>query len=631
MKTLLHAALVCAGFCGACFAANPSSGYFGIRIVDEDTSRGIPLACATTQNSIRFYTDSAGVIAFNEPGLMDRDVYLNISSPGYVIKPDAFGGAGRNFKTTPGTSATVALKRENIAQRLYRITGGGIYRDTVLLGLKAPIREPVLNGSVLGQDSVLTTLYKGKLFWAWGDTGNPRTAVAHNYKSTCAVSDLPGKGGLDPDVGVNLQYFLKDGFTKPMVTVKRGRLLWLSALVSVLDLKGKEHLLAECSEVEPPMRGTGRCLVEFNDDKKTFDELRVDKIDDVIMAEGYPFRVKRDGNAYLYFQGGSHLVRSKDGYEPMIAKDYEAFTCLRDGSVMTTDPAAMDRDTSGRLVYSWKKNTAPIGRGELDELVKSGAVKPAERYFQLADADTGKPVMWHNGSIYWNDWRKRWVMIINEFLGTSMLGEVWYAEADSPEGPWVYTRKVVTHPKYSFYNAVQHPQFDKNGGRSIFFEGTYTWSFSGAEVPTPRYEYNQLMYKLELDDPRLIIPVPVYGNGDGTFRMGGSAHDLPDLDRIAFYACDKLGNGLVPIVATGGATKPGLKAAAGDSADAVVFYALPADAPDTTTTVKLREYALPDGTLHYVPDGQEPPAGATSKDVAVCRVWRNPVDCVYRK
>ena len=28
-------------------------------------------------------------------------------------------------------------------------------------------------------------------------------------------------------------------------------------------------------------------------------------------------------------------------------------------------------------------------------------------------------------------------MVLTEIYGTSMLGEIWYAEADSPVGPWV--------------------------------------------------------------------------------------------------------------------------------------------------------------------------------------------------
>jgi hypothetical protein len=84
-----------------------------------------------------------------------------------------------------------------------------------------------------------------------------------------------------------------------------------------------------------------------------------------------------------------------------------------------------------------------------------------------------------------------------------MLGEVSYAEADAPTGPWTTARKIVTHDKYSFYNPKQHPYFDQEGGRIIYFEGTYTKTFSGNEQGTPRYDYNQIMYRLDLSDPRL--------------------------------------------------------------------------------------------------------------------------------
>ena len=78
-------------------------------------------------------------------------------------------------------------------------------------------------------------------------------------------------------------------------------------------------------------------------------------------------------------------------------------------------------------------------------------------------------------------------MITVQSGGTSFLGEVWYAEADTPVGPWVYAVKVVTHDRYSFYNPKQHPMFDKDKGRFIYFEGTYTHIFSGNPQTTPRY------------------------------------------------------------------------------------------------------------------------------------------------
>ena len=111
----------------------------------------------------------------------------------------------------------------------------------------------------------------------------------------------------------------------------------------------------------------------------------------------------------------------------------------------------------------------------------------------------------HAGSVNWNEYRKKWIMVFVEIGGTSFLGEVWYAEADALTGPWKDAVKIVTHDKYSFYNPSQHPQFDQDQGRVIYFEGTYSQTFSGNANPTPRYDYNQIMYRLDLSDPRLHV------------------------------------------------------------------------------------------------------------------------------
>jgi hypothetical protein len=105
--------------------------------------------------------------------------------------------------------------------------------------------------------------------------------------------------------------------------------------------------------------------------------------------------------------------------------------------------------------------------------------------------------------VRWNLYRQRFVLIAVEIFGRSMLGEVWYSEAEKPRGPWPRARRIVTHDKYSFYNPVHHDFFDRDGGRMIYFEGTYSHTFSGRTEPTPRYDYNQIMYRLDLDDPRL--------------------------------------------------------------------------------------------------------------------------------
>jgi hypothetical protein len=91
-------------------------------------------------------------------------------------------------------------------------------------------------------------------------------------------------------------------------------------------------------------------------------------------------------------------------------------------------------------------------------------------------------------------------------FGSSFLGEIYIAESDNIEGPWVHARKIVTHDQYSFYNVAQRSFFDEAGGRIIYFEGTYTMMFSGSEIPTPRYNYNQIMYRLDLSNPDLTQP-----------------------------------------------------------------------------------------------------------------------------
>ncbi|HIL73877.1 MAG TPA: hypothetical protein EYG44_06585 [Verrucomicrobia bacterium] len=181
----------------------------------------------------------------------------------------------------------------------------------------------------------------------------------------------------------------------------------------------------------------------------------------------------------------------------------------------------------------------------MNKLIAEKRIRAGESPVHLIDIETGKPVLTQHGSVYWNDHRQRWVMVISQSFGSSMLGEIWFAEAARPEGPWAYARKIVTHNDYSFYNPKQHPYFAKDGGRTLFFESTYTSSFSGNKHPTPLYDYNQIMYRLQLDDPRLNLPVPVYerpGDAESTWSMVRHGAAAPH-----FFALPKPAEGTVPI------------------------------------------------------------------------------------
>ncbi len=480
--------------------ANP---YFAVKVVDDVTGRGVPLVELRTVNDLRYFTDSNGVVAFREPGLMDKDVFFNVASHGYEYPKDGFGIRGTALHVTAGGAATLKIHRTNIAERLYRLTGGGIYADSVLVGEKTPLKEPVLDGQVLGSDTVLNAVHGKKIYWFWGDTNRPGYPLG-NFQVPGAVSELPAQHGLDPEIGVDLSYFTDaKGFAKETMRMPGKGPTWLTALVPLIDAQGRERLYGSYVKVEPPLKVYARGLAVFNDDKEEFEKLSDWDMKTPAFPFGHAFRHSESAADYVYFASPYPLTRvlaSPDHFGR--PEDYETYTCLKEGS--TLDAPAFDRDAQGGLRYAWRKGAPAVGPAEQAKFIAKGKMKAEESLLKLRDRDADKPIFAHAGSVYWNEYRKRWVMIAVQHSGdASFLGEVWYAEADAPLGPWNYAVKVATHDRYSFYNPKQDPMFDKEGGRVIYFEGTYTHTFSGNPDATPRYEYNQIMYKLDLSDPRL--------------------------------------------------------------------------------------------------------------------------------
>jgi hypothetical protein len=499
-KTLLASLLVLAA---TALARAAASDYFRIAVVDDQTGRGVPLVELETVNGLIFMTDSNGLVAFNEPGFMGQETYSFVRSHGYEIPKDGFGNAGVRLRPAAGGSAQIKIKRLNIAERLYRITGEGIYRDTVLLGEKTPLRKPVLDGQVLGQDSVMAVPYRGKLYWFWGDTNRASYPLGH-FGTSGATSLLPGQGGLDPAAGVDLDYFVDNtGFSRKMCPNFGEGLIWIEGVLTVPDEKGQERLITQYMR----MKGLGEMLdhgiAVFNDEKGEFEKIVTFKLDDRWRCpQAHPVRVKDEGVDYFYFPVPFPTVRVKANWNDVMNPEaYQAFTCLAPGSPNAR--GEVERDAQGKVVYAWKPTTYPTGQREERALIAAGKLKPEEAHFQIRDIDSDRPVEMHGGSVYWNDHLKRWLMIAVQTGGSSFLGEVWLAEAPAPTGPWTYAKKIVTHDKYTFYNPAQHPFFDQQGGRIIYFEGTYANTFSGNEQRTPRYDYNQIMYRVDLDDARL--------------------------------------------------------------------------------------------------------------------------------
>jgi hypothetical protein len=489
--------------CLSALAQSHKSNYFEIQVVDDQTDRGVPLVELETVNHMRFVTDSAGRVAFYEPGLMDQTIFFHVRSHGYEFQKDGFGFAGTRLKPVAGEKAVLRIKRLNIAERLYRVTGEGIYRDSVLLGEKTPLAEPLGSGQVAGQDSAQASLYRGKIYWFWGDTLRMKYPLG-NFWASGATSELPEKGGLDPAIGINLRYFTdSEGFSKPMCRLGvKGGPIWVDGLLTVPDETGRERLVGHYLHVKSLGEVLDHGLAIFNDEKQEFERpATLDLKERWRFPHGHPNRRQEGGTDYFYFGNPFPVVRVKVELKRLTdPSSYEAWTCLEGNEAAESK---IRRNADGKLLYAWKTGPKPIDAAEERKLIEAGLVKSDEARYQPVDVDTGKPVQMHFGTVRWNEYRRRWVMIAVQQGGTSFLGEVWYAEAAELTGPWRHAKKILTHTKYSFYNPVHHDFFDQAGGRFIYFEGTYATTFSGNTVGTPRYDYNQVMYRLDLADPQL--------------------------------------------------------------------------------------------------------------------------------
>jgi len=561
------------------FDLRASDRYFGVRAIDAQTGRGIPLVELRTVHEVSYWTDSAGWVATRDPELMHREVYFHVRSPGYTLPADGFGFRGVRLQVRPGGRATVRLERQNIAERMYRITGAGIYRDTELLGQPPPGNTPLVRADVAGQDSVQAAVFQGKIYWFWGDTNRLGYPLG-NFRTTGAVSPLPGQEGFDPAVGVPIRYFTgPDGRCKNMCPFEPPEgMIWIDGVVVVPDPQQGDTLLAHYARMKSLGEMLEHGLAIWDDQKQQFRRwVRFPQERAKRTLLGHPL-LCRDGagSAGPVVSEGGGVAQAKGPAEkssPSAGEDpkyiycglafpnirvratlaaladpdqYETWTCLAEeipaaqpkedsaqsvgilwggnsfeplhtppkkdsarsvGKGRSDAPPglpAVERDSAGKPLWRWSRQAPPITPALEHRLVKAGLLRPEETYFLPVDVQTGKPVEIHSGSVRWNPWRKRWILIGLEQGGSSsFLGEVWYAEADSPIGPWRRAVKIVTHERYSFYNPVHHDFLDQQGGRIIYFEGTYSHTFSGNPTPTPRYEYNQIMYRLDLSDRRL--------------------------------------------------------------------------------------------------------------------------------
>ena len=427
-----------------------------IEVVEKGTGWPVPLVELRTTHAVRFVTDNAGVVAFDLPELMGRETWFDVLGHGYERPKDGFGYRGVRLTPLPGKTLKVEVNRTIIACRLGRLTGGGLFAESQKTGRDLDWTET----GVLGCDTVQNAVHRGRMFWLWGDT-----TLAHYplgiFDSSSATTPVQPLSSFEPPLRVKFDYFTDTkGKLRGVAKMAGSGPTWVTAYVSLPDKNGQSRLVASYSKIRGYLEAYEWGLCVWNDQKASFEPLRVvwNKSDATPKPPPFP-------------EGHPACWRDAQGKEWLLfGNPFPKLRC----------PATFEgwQDSA-----TWE------------------VLKPQASLVAARDGATVKP---HTGSIAWNPWRKRWVTVFMQALGKpSALGELWYAEADAPTGSWGAAVKVLSHDNYTFYNPRLHPEFTPEGSPILLFEGTYTAEFADRPQPTPRYNYNQMLYRLDLDDPAL--------------------------------------------------------------------------------------------------------------------------------
>jgi hypothetical protein len=422
---------------------------FAIDVREKATDMPVSLVELRTTGQLRFVSDNAGRIAIDTPELMDREVWFEVIGHGYTVPKDGFGFRGVKLTPKPGGQIKVIVERTMIAQRLGRLTGSGLFAESQKLGLEVNFPE----SGIVGQDTVQTSIYRGKRFWLWGDTTLADYPLGI-FDATAATTDLKFLDALQPPLKPNFRYF-RDANKRPRSVAKMPGVgpTWVFGVTSLQDAGGVEKLVGCYCKIRNHLEAYEWGLCVWNDQTEQFDPLRT-------------IWTKSDKTPNAPLVPNGHASRWKDAAGQEWLLFGEPFPHLR-------MPATYEAWQDPTL---WKSLEAPK---------QLGSIKV------------------HHGSIGYHEWRKKWVAVFTQKDGkSSSLGEVWFTESESPFGPWREPIQVLTHDNYTFYNPKVHVDMLGKDSPILFFEGTYTAEFANHAAPTPRYNYNQILYRVDLSDKR---------------------------------------------------------------------------------------------------------------------------------
>ena len=514
---------------------------FKITIVDGVTGRGVPLVQLRTSNYISWYSDSAGVVAFDEPGMLGMAVYFVVLTDGYeivasAVLPNTPGSEpGVLLRTVGGDSATITLRRTQPAERLYRLTGGGLYRDTLLTGGAAPVKEPQISkSSSIGQDSLMAIPFKKQVFWCFGDTecpAGPRDTDCQHYGrfTNCAVTvrsvgngSVPpsldyfvsknsrAPGGLGSDGRPNdalLKLWNPGSFVHPkaMLAGPQGQIYnqssWIGSMTVTKDAAGNDDALWVTY------------VCPWGGPDKIFGVAKWSEAQQVFLPEqGAAQKLRYSGAqvvqtlspadkaaGFIYYASAFAMSRVPANSSSIVNPSlYEYFSPCSAG-------ASGCKSKMSAASWGWKKSNLDgglSGVGYFNPTAELGAIKAgllprAAARMQVHDKahPFGGSLVLSRGSVNWNAHRSKYVLIAEQAqlnraapLGASRHGEIFYCESSSITGPWTACTSVITHNQtgMSCYNPMQLAWLDEYGGARVYIACTFTAMASSTGGKTDR-------------------------------------------------------------------------------------------------------------------------------------------------
>lgn len=468
------------GLCWFCFigvllsSVSSCGAEFGIHVVDESNGRGIPMATVRLANGATHLTDSAGWVRIDEPGLMHRKLRIEVNSPGYGLAAEDSDSNSLLVQLAASGDAVIKLVRLDIAERAYRITGAGIYRDSELLGREVPLPSGSFSSGLLSASGTQRITLGKKVLWCWRDA-----LLSHERIPSLGVvgafSQIPDSGGLDPTQGVHFSY-LPTGSdqVESLLIAEEPGIMWIEGLASVQDENGADavvaHYVRQGSKGERAEHGIALWT----------EEQRFERI--VVLGEEYEWQ---------FPSGQAVRQRTNEQDWCYFASPFCHVRCPARLDAVRNPAAyqALTWDSSAKAPV-WQQTLPPMTQRDESSWVAEGRVQ--HPHTQVEDHATRKPVPVLDASIEWNPHHHCYIMI-----AASVDGDIWMAESTQIEGPWQRAIRIVNAEPGMCTKPVQHPFMNQEGGRIIWFETALL------DTNAPRYDGNELMHRLDLDDPRL--------------------------------------------------------------------------------------------------------------------------------